>query len=162
MNGPETLSLGSVFTPERIKIPLESQDKDELFEELVDVVVNAYQLDQRDEIVEAVRRREERMSTGIKKGIAMPHGKVDSLDGVYGVIGLSSSGIEYDALDGEPVYLVYLLVCGTANLDGQLRLLRRIAVLNENYDYFADIMDAGSRQAANDTIVKYERILGID
>ena len=65
----------SSSSPARIKCHLEAEDKAEVFEELVDLLVTQYGPDSRDEILEAIRRREEKMSTGIKKGIAIPHAK---------------------------------------------------------------------------------------
>ena len=56
--------LRDLFSPARIKTRVEAEDKDEVFEELVDLLVTQYRLDCRDEILEAIRRREEKMSTG--------------------------------------------------------------------------------------------------
>ena len=98
--------LQQVFAPGSIKIGLESEDKDELFEELVDMLAKEGGRDfPRASVLAAVREREDKMSTGIKKGIALPHGKAEGLIGICGALGISRRGIEYASLDGEPVYL---------------------------------------------------------
>jgi mannitol/fructose-specific phosphotransferase system IIA component (Ntr-type) len=151
--------LSELFTPGRIKVRLEAEDKPEVFEELVDLLVNAYHLDIRDQILDAIRRREEKMSTGIKKGIAIPHAKTTGVKGVLGVLGVSSSGIDYDSLDGEPVHVLFLLVSAEDAAGLHLRVLKNIALLVENPDFCASIQKAGDSDSAHQTILKYEEIL---
>ena len=102
--------LAELFSPDHIKTDLQAEDKPEVFEELVDFLTIRYELSCRDEILEAICRREEKMSTGIKRGIAIPHAKTSLVKGVIGVLGLSRHGIDYGSLDGEPVKLLFLLV----------------------------------------------------
>ena len=102
--------LSSVFNPKSINIDLQSEEKDEVFEELVEELVNADPTLNRAAALKAIREREEKMSTGIINGIAIPHGKTDAVKEVRGAIGISRRGIDYDALDGKPVYLIFLLL----------------------------------------------------
>jgi mannitol/fructose-specific phosphotransferase system IIA component (Ntr-type) len=151
--------LGELFTPGRIKVRLEAEDKPEVFEELVDLLVSAYRLEIRDQILDAIRRREEKMSTGIKKGIAIPHAKTTGIKGVLGVMGISASGIDYDSLDGEPVHVLFLLVSAEDAAGLHLRVLKNIALLVENADFYASIQKAGDPDSAHQTILKFEEIL---
>lgn len=151
--------LTELFSPGRIKIRLEAEDKPEVFEELVDLLVNAYRLDIRDQILDAIRRREEKMSTGIKKGIAIPHAKTAGVKGVLGVLGVSSSGIDYDSLDGEPVHVLFLLVSAEDAAGLHLRVLKNIALLVENPDFYASILKAQDSEGAHQAIRKFEEIL---
>ena len=122
--------LQKVFAPGRIKIGLESEDKDELFEELVDLLAKERgRTFPRAVVLAAVRAREEKMSTGIKKGIALPHGKAEGLTELIGALGISRQGIEYSSLDGEPVYIVFLLVSDPKDSELYLAALKRLAVL---------------------------------
>ena len=86
--------LYEVFPPELIKIGLEAEDKDEVFEELVDLFCRVQKTDAREEILKALKERESKMSTGIHKGIAIPHGKTDALDSVHGILGVSKKGMD--------------------------------------------------------------------
>lgn len=101
--------LGSIFSPSLIKVDLESEDKNEVFEELVEVFVANNPHVSRLDLLDAIRAREDKQSTGIMRGIAIPHGQLDSISSVKGVIGISRNGIEYDSLDREPVHLVFML-----------------------------------------------------
>lgn len=153
------LRLRDLFTPARIKTRLEAEDKDEVFEELVDLLVTQYRLASRDEVLEAIRRREEKMSTGIKRGIAIPHAKTTLTRGVIGVIGISAAGIDYQSLDGEPVHLLFLLLSSEADAGLHLAVLKKIALLVENPDFYEAVMAAADADAVHKAIVRFEEIL---
>jgi PTS system nitrogen regulatory IIA component len=151
--------LNETFPPELIKVGLEAEDKDEAFEELVDFFCQATHSSARDEILAAIRDRESKMSTGIKKGIAIPHGKTNAVDRVYGILGISKKGIDYDALDGEPVYLLFLMLAPQKDSEKHLRLLKRLAELLDNPQFYTDLVAQNSPQSAHAVIKKYEDVL---
>lgn len=151
--------LNETFPPELIKVGLEAEDKDEAFEELVDFFCQATNSSARDEILAAIRDRESKMSTGIKKGIAIPHGKTNAVDRVYGILGISKKGIDYDALDGEPVYLLFLMLAPQKDSEKHLRLLKRLAELLDNPQFYTDLVAQNSPQSAHAVIKKYEDVL---
>ncbi len=130
------LLLQELFVPGRIKCHLEAEDKSEAFEELVDALVTHYSLDCRDEILDAINRREAKMSTGIKKGIAIPHAKTAFTRGVIGVLGISDRGIDYESMDGEPVRMLFLLVSSEEDAATHLSVLKKIALLVENPEFY--------------------------
>lgn len=149
--------LQNVFAPGSIKIGLESEDKDELFEELVDMLAkNGGRNFPRSAVLAAVRDREEKMSTGIKRGIALPHGKAEGLSGLTGALGISKRGIEYASLDGEPVYLVFMLVSTPKDSELHLAALKRLAVLLDDPEFYTDLLRADSPERANAIIRNYE------
>jgi mannitol/fructose-specific phosphotransferase system IIA component (Ntr-type) len=151
--------LKEIFPVECIRIGLESEDKDELFEELVEAFVSGRAMyADRAAILSAIREREALMSTGIKKGIAIPHGKSPCVNGVAGVLGISRKGIDYDALDGEPVYLVFLLLSSPDGSEQHLRILKKLAVLLENPSFQSDIAASRNPQEAQRVLEKYEEI----
>jgi PTS system fructose-specific IIC component/PTS system nitrogen regulatory IIA component len=151
--------LSELFPPEFIKIGLEAEDKDEVFEELADAFCHAARLDIREDVLEAVRERERKMSTGIQKGIAVPHGKSNAIDRVYGMLGISKQGIDYDALDGEPVYLLFMVIGPQSSTEKHLRILKRLAELLENPQFFTDLAAQNDPAHACAVIKKYENIL---
>lgn len=153
------LLLQDLFVPQRIKCKVEAEDKAEVFEELVDFLVVQYQLDMREEILEAIRRREEKMSTGIKKGIAIPHAKTAFTRGVIGVLGISVPGIDYESLDGEPVHMLFLLVSSEEDAGNHLAVLKKIALIVENPDFYRECLAAGDPEKVHRIIRKYEEIL---
>ncbi|MDR2048621.1 MAG: PTS sugar transporter subunit IIA [Treponema sp.] len=151
--------LSELFPPEFIKIGLEAEDKDEVFEELADAFCHASHLDIREDILEALRERERKMSTGIQKGIAIPHGKSNAVDRVYGMLGISKQGIDYDALDGEPVYLLFMVIGPLSGTEKHLLILKRLAELLENLQFFSDLAAQNDPSLASAVIKKYENIL---
>jgi len=150
--------LYDAFPPELIKIGLEAEDKDEVFEELVDHFCQVLKNNAREEILKALREREAKMSTGIQKGIALPHGKTNAISHVQGILGISKKGIDYDALDGQPVYLLFTLLGPQAEAEKHLKLLKRLAELLDNPQFYTDLLAQNDPQSANSIIKKYEEI----
>ena len=151
--------LQDVFHPEFIKVNLEAEDKDEAFEELADYFCQAGKINIREEILDALRTREAKMSTGIQKGIAIPHGNTNAVETVSGVLGISRKGVDYDALDGEPVYLMFMIIAPEKDAETHLRILKRLAELLEDSKFFTDLQAQKDAQGAYKIICKYEDIL---
>ncbi|GHV60626.1 hypothetical protein AGMMS49587_02570 [Spirochaetia bacterium] len=150
--------LHDVFPMDLIKIDLKAEDKEDVFEELVDHFCQVENINAREEILEALRARESKMSTGIHKGIAVPHGKTNAVAEVYGVLGISRKGIDYDALDGEPVYLLFMVLAPPTDSEKHLRVLKRMAELLENPQFYTEILSQKGVQGVHQVICKYEEI----
>lgn len=151
--------LQKAFKPESIKIGLESVDKDELLEELVDVLAKIYPKNKefpREQILEALWAREEKMSTGIYKGVAVPHATVEGIDSLYGVLGISKKGIEYESLDGSPVYLVFMLISSPGETELHLDALRKIALLIQDPILLDNLMKAVTAEQVFALICDFE------
>jgi fructose-specific phosphotransferase system IIA component len=142
---PEVLVLlTDLLTPDRIRIPLRSTDKDELLEELVDLVGNSSVVKDKSEVLRAVREREEVLSTGIGSGVAIPHGKSGGISELALVAGVKPNGIDFEALDGKPVSLFFLLV-GPESAAGQhVKALSRISRLLRRDSFRVRLMESGS------------------
>ena len=149
--------LQKVFAHSSIKIGLESENKDELFEELVDMIAKEGGRDfPRSAVLVAIRDREAKMSTGIKRGIALPHGKAEGLPGLTGALGISKRGIEYASLDGEPVHLVFMLISPPKDSELHLAALKRLATLLDDPEFYSDLIKAESPDRAATIIRNYE------
>ncbi len=123
------LQLTDLLTPGRIRIPLKSSTKDAILAELVDVVTDNAVVSDPDEVLRAVREREEVLSTGIGNGVAIPHGKTSAVDELTLVAGVQPDGIDFEALDGRAVNLFFMLV-GPESAAGQhVKALSRISRL---------------------------------
>jgi len=119
------LLLTELLTPERIKIPLEARSKEELLRELVNVVSG--DPDDHDEVLRAVREREAVLSTGIGHGVAIPHGKSAAVGELRMAAGRMDAPVDFDALDGQPVSLVFLLVGPESAAGPHIKALSRIS-----------------------------------
>jgi len=104
-------------------------DKEGAIRELVGNLVSAGQIkaDDADSIVKAILKREELGSTGIGRGIAVPHTKHPSVDKLVGTVGVSQQGVEFQSLDGETVQLFFLLVSPPDRPGDHLRALENIS-----------------------------------
>jgi PTS system fructose-specific IIC component/PTS system nitrogen regulatory IIA component len=141
---------------------MEAEDKDEAFEELVDYFCQTDNSNAHDEILEAIISREAKMSTGIHKGIAVPHGKTKAVQTMRGVLGISKKGIQYDSLDGEPVYLLFMIISPLEDSEKYLRLLKHLAELMENPQFQLDLQAQKDAQSAHKIICKYEEMLSVE
>jgi PTS system fructose-specific IIC component/PTS system nitrogen regulatory IIA component len=151
--------LQDVLLPEFIKVEMEAEDKNEAFEELVNYYCKADKSKSHDEILEAIIAREAKMSTGIHKGVAIPHGKTKAVKKIRGVLGISRRGIRYDALDGEPVYLLFMIISPMEDSEEHLRLLRHLAELIGIQQFQAELKAQNDPQGACKIIRKYEEML---
>jgi PTS system fructose-specific IIC component/PTS system nitrogen regulatory IIA component len=156
------MNLCDVLLPEFIKVDMEADDKDEAFEELVVHYCQADNSDAHDEILKAITAREAKMSTGIHKGIAIPHGKTSAVKSIRGVLGISRKGIQYDALDGEPVYLLFLIISPMEDSENYLRLLKHLAELIEIPQFQAELQMQKDPHSASKIIRKFEELLIVD
>lgn len=150
--------LSEIFKPENVKINLESEDKDELFEEIVNFVVDIEHFDNRDEILENLWIRERKMTTGIAPNIAIPHTNIKNLEKTVGILGISQEGIEYDSLDGQPVHVVMLLLGNANNPTEHLKVLKNIATMLNNPDFYAQLMRCKSPAEITETIIEFEEL----
>ena len=115
--------------PEAIVIDLKATDKKGVVAELVNALAQAKKIKKPEEVAAVIMEREKLGSTGIGQGVAIPHGKTDIVPQQIGALGISSKGVEFNSLDGEPVNLVFLL-CGPVDIAGQhLKALARISRL---------------------------------
>jgi mannitol/fructose-specific phosphotransferase system IIA component (Ntr-type) len=108
---------------------LTSVDKESSIGELVDSLVAAGDIRQadRDDIIRAIMKREELGSTGIGRGIAVPHTKHPSVQKLVGTVGVSTEGVNFDSLDGDKVQLFFLLVSPPDRPGDHLRALENIS-----------------------------------
>ena len=123
------MKIMDFLSPDAIRIGLDAHDKKSAIAELVGLLHEKKKIKKPQEIIEAVMEREKLGSTGIGQGVAIPHGKTNSITEQFGVLGISQKGINFDSLDGEPVYLLFLLI-GPVEVAGQhLKALARISRL---------------------------------
>ena len=93
-----------------ISLEIGSTGKDQVLEELVGLLCDAYRLKDRDEILKAIINRESKQSTGIGMGVAVPHAKTPAVDKLHVAFGLSREGVDFDSIDGEKAHIFFILV----------------------------------------------------
>jgi mannitol/fructose-specific phosphotransferase system IIA component (Ntr-type) len=136
------MRLRDLLDEASVKVGLESVDKEECIEELVDVLVRGGRIADRAGALKALRTRETMATTGIGKGVAVPHGKHDSIPKLVAVFGTSREGIEFDAIDGEPVHMVVLLLASSDQTGPHLRAMVEIARLVQVPGFYRKAVEA--------------------
>lgn len=121
--------LTDLLTPERIRIPLSSEEKDDILRELVDIVGETAAVTDAADVLRAVREREAVLSTGIGHGVAIPHGKSPSVGEIVLAAGVTRAPVDFEALDGRPVRLFFLLVGPDSAAGQHVKVLSRVSRL---------------------------------
>jgi mannitol/fructose-specific phosphotransferase system IIA component (Ntr-type) len=141
------LLLSELLTADRVKVPLGSRTKNDVLRELVDLVANERNAIDAEPILAAVRERELVLSTGIGAGIAIPHGKTPHVDQLMVAAGVAREPVDFDALDGQPVRLFFLLVGPESAAGAHVKVLSRISRLLRRDQLRKDLMVAPSAEA---------------
>lgn len=108
---------------------LKVDNKEELLNKMIDVFDDQVSKEQLEEIRASVFEREEIMSTGVGKNLAIPHGKAKSIDKNYASFALLDEPLDYNSIDNEPVTMVFLLAGPQSNNSAHIKLLSRISRL---------------------------------
>ncbi len=114
---------------EAIRTQLEADSKEAVIRAMATSLLAAEKINEKDyeSIVEAILKREELGSTGIGRGVAVPHTKHPSIDKLIGTVAISENGVDFDSLDGEKVHLLFLLVSPPDRPGDHLRALENIS-----------------------------------
>lgn len=125
------MNLGDILQADTIVSDLVASDRWQVIDELIDCLVAAGKIkpEHRDAVIAVVRKRETSMSTGIGFGIGIPHASTDLISDVVGAFGRSRKGIQFDALDNQPVTLVMLFLVPQGQFQKHLHTLADIAKL---------------------------------
>ncbi len=122
------MKLSDIIASDAVIPNIRASSKKQLLQELSNLAGKITGLDAR-KIFESLLQREKLGSTGLGHGIAIPHGKFNELDHVYGLFARLARPVSYDALDGEPVDLVFLLLAPESAGADHLKALARISRL---------------------------------
>ena len=126
-----------IFRDETIRIGLEFPDKDAVLRELVDLAASTQVVEKgrAGEVLEALRAREQMGSTGVGRGVALPHVKHEAVTETLGVLAISSRPIDYGAVDGEGCDVFFMLLSPPDHAERHLEILRWIAGLVRDPDF---------------------------
>jgi fructose-specific phosphotransferase system IIA component len=123
-----------------------NEDKVEIINELIDLYKDDERVNDIEKARTAVLDREKIMSTGVGKGFAIPHGKSSGVNDVIAAFGKTKRKIDYDALDGDPVHHVFLLIGRDDMVSKQIKLLSRISRLMNKDEFRARLLEASTEE----------------
>ncbi len=146
------MRIGEYLDPLDIVDDLKSSTKEDVLRELIAKLLERRQYLHKEEILQLLLERERLGSTGFGGGVALPHAKTPLVGKPILVFGRSKTGIAYDALDGKPVYLFFLLISDLNSIGVYLTLLARVSRLLKDRTF------RGSLLNAEDSVTIYARI----
>jgi len=123
-----------------------SDDKENVINELIDLYKESDKVNDIEKVRTAILDREKIMSTGVGKGFAIPHGKTNAVTDVIAAFGKTTRDIDYDALDGNPVHLVFLLVGRDDMVSKHIKSLSRISRLMNKDEFRERLVNSNSKE----------------
>lgn len=144
--------LTQILEPQCVKVPLEGTDKESVITELVNLLDAGKLLTDKNDVLQAILSRESTRSTGIGSGIAIPHDKCKGVKDLVMAIGISRQGIDFQSIDGKPVYIIVLLASPIDRTGPHIQALARISRLMLDEDFKNKLQNAKSSQELYDLI----------
>lgn len=127
---------------------LAGETKEEIIAEMIDMLVKAGHISDRDAALKAILEREQKMSTGMQNGIAIPHGKTDALGDMVAAIALKKEGIDFGALDGEPSRIFIMTLSNSAESGPHIQFLAEISKALNSEKAREQLLEATSSEEA--------------
>lgn len=146
------MTLTDLLSPEVIKVPIESDTKNGVIEELLDVLVSAGKVASREKALDALLARESLGSTGLESGMAVPHAKTDAVSTLTLAIGIAPAGVDFQALDGNVSTLFFLMLAPPDKSGPHIEALAEIARLGRSTAFLKALTRAGSSQEVYDLL----------
>jgi fructose-specific phosphotransferase system IIA component len=151
------MKMMDFLNSEAISVKLQSTDKKGVIKELTDLLIKSGEIKEKDKdkVVKILLEREALGSTGIGQGIGIPHGKFSGVKKLIGACGISSKGVDFESLDGDPVYIFFLLIAPEDSAGPHLKALARVSRLLKD-KYFRDMLRNAKDEKTLIKIIKQE------
>ncbi|HEY3324460.1 MAG TPA: PTS sugar transporter subunit IIA [Planctomycetota bacterium] len=156
------MKLGEIIPEGGVLDDLKSSQKEDVIKEMVQALVKAGRVEEAasKKVIKALMDREELGSTGIGAGVAVPHAKHDSITDLVGAFGRSKKGINFDALDGEPVHVLFLLLSSKSASGAHLEALAYISRLVRDERFVRFLREAKDVAGIRDLLAEADQTLG--
>ncbi len=156
------MKLSDVIVREAVIYGLKAQEKETVLREMVEALAAAGKVkaDDSKEIIDALMRRERLGTTGVGKGIAIPHAKHSSVKGLMAAVAHSARGVSFASLDDQPVYTVFLLLASPNATGEHLAALERISSIVRDQDYWRFLKSAASAEEIVEIIAEADARFG--
>ena len=150
------MKLHKYLTEKAICLDLNGRKKDEAITELAELLADHPNVKDSKGFIRAVFAREKDSTTGIGHGIAIPHARTDCVGDFVAAVGLSKSGIDFNAIDGNPVKLVILMGIPAHKVNAYLKLLAHLSLLLRQDGFEEALLSAPDAKAVVEAFAKYE------
>ena len=136
------MNLKTVLSTDTINLNLKGTTKKEIINELLDILVKNGKIQDREAALNAVMDREEKMSTGMKHGIAIPHGKCAATTDLVACIGISEKPVDFDSLDQQPCRIFIMTLSPVEKTGPHLQFLAEVSLLFKSSEKREEILNA--------------------
>ncbi|MFH1943304.1 MAG: PTS sugar transporter subunit IIA [bacterium] len=150
------MRLSDLLSEETITVSLRHTDKQGVIEELLDLAMKTGRIKDRSIALKAVMDREQLMSTGLEKGVAVPHAKTKAAEDLSMALGISKEGIDFQSADGKPSHLFFFLLAPEAAAGPNVKVLAQIARLTNAPDFRQTLKEASSPKEVLNIIASAE------
>ena len=140
------MQITDMFRKQYIIEDLQARSKRAVLAELSEIFTRDHSGIPGEAMVDVLLDREKLGSTGIGDGIAIPHGKLKGLDSLVISFGRSREGIDFDAIDGKPVHIFFLLMAPESSTGQHLKALAKISRMLKDQEFRSDLMSARSAE----------------
>ncbi len=123
------MNLRKILTKDVITDDLKGETKEEIINSLIDLLVSAGKISNREKVKTCIMEREAKMSTGMEAGVAIPHGKSDAVDELVGCVGIKKGGVDFDAFDKQPSQIFVMTVSPLNRTGPHVQFLAEISRL---------------------------------
>ncbi len=123
------MNLKKTLTPDTVWVDLRADTKQGVIEEMVDRLVAAGKVRDREAVLASILEREAKMSTGMQNGVAIPHGKTDSVRSLVAAVGINKAGVNFDSLDGSPCTIFIMTISPTQRTGPHIQFLAEVSRL---------------------------------
>ena len=148
------MNLKKILNKNVAELKLQGSSKQEIIENLLDILVQTGKVKDRSAALEALLEREAKMSTGIQQGIAIPHCKTDGVDELLACVGIKKEGVDFKALDGIPSKIFIMTLSPLTRSGPHVQFLAEISRVLTNEDMRTKLINAGSEEELISLIVK--------
>jgi PTS system nitrogen regulatory IIA component len=135
------MNLRDVLTVDTVSLHLKGTTKEEIIGEMLDILVAAGKVTNKKVALECVLDREQKMSTGMKHGIAIPHGKTDTVSDLVACIGVSDKPVDFDSLDKEPCRIFVMTLSPINKTGPHLQFLAEVSLLFKSAEKRQEILE---------------------
>ena len=126
---------------------LQATEKRAILEELAHYMAGRHPRIDRDTLSRVLTEREQLASTAIGEGVAIPHGKLASVNEIVACLGRAPGGVEFDSMDGQPTYLFFVLVAPESSTGAHLKALARISRVFKDPEFRRRLLAAPDAEA---------------
>jgi len=140
------MKILDILSEDSVITELKAKSKKEAIEEMSVVAAKSDESIDVDTLIEVLMEREKLGTTGIGDGVAIPHGKLSSLNQVRAVFARSEEGIDFDSMDGKNAHLFFLLIAPENSAGSHLKALARVSRLMNDPKFRLSLMEAKSRK----------------